>query len=102
MCALGLTMWIRYHRPVDVLYVVKNAVPHEGDDAERGLELDFDSETGAPSGAKVIGYYRNGWEIDLPRLAEIVAAHLSVDKHFLAEKIRSAVVEGKDDWPKSN
>ena len=47
-------VWVRYQRPLDVLLVVKRAVPYEGDDVERGIELDFDIETGQPSGAKVM------------------------------------------------
>lgn len=81
-----------YDRPVDVLILTKgDPVPSEGEGLPDGVELDFSMDDGTPSGAKVIGFYKNHWEDRESSLAKILAEHLSISFDKSITSIRKAV-----------
>jgi uncharacterized protein YuzE len=78
-----------YDRSVDVLYLfIRQGEDVEGEDLDRGLELDFSLEDGTPVGVTVLGYYRNGWSSRVGDLAEIASAHLSSSRSEVEALIR--------------
>ncbi len=83
---------VAYDRPVDVLRVVQGPFKaYEGDGGPNGLEFDYSVEDNTATGAKVIGFKRNGWSDDLDRLAILIGNHLSRDATELKRAIRRAV-----------
>jgi hypothetical protein len=77
-----------YDRPVDVLYLVLDAVPCEGEGVPGGIELDYAEADGAPCGVTVFGFHRNGWDKNLQDLAAIAARHLQFD----TARVRTAIL----------
>lgn len=85
----GRTLRVVYDRPVDVLHVILGEpVAYEGLGVAGGIELDYSLEDDTPSGAKVLGFKRNGWSKRLDELAAVLGKHLSVDRIELVEAIK--------------
>lgn len=84
-------LWSSYDELVDVLYLVKEAVPSEGEGIARGVELDYSLSDGRPTAVTVIGYCRNGWNKELHALADIVAKHLSLDTKMVVRSILESI-----------
>ena len=81
-----------YDRPVDVLHLVMgNPQAYEGDGLPFGVEIDYSIKTGAPCGAKVIGFERNGWRNKIPELANLIASHLSVEDKDVLHAVKKIV-----------
>ena len=84
-------MSVAYDRPVDVLHItVGPLVPYEGDGLPGGVELDFSLDDGAPCGAKVIGFQKNGWIDRVPKLAKLIGKHLGVPASTIEQAILDA------------
>jgi hypothetical protein len=82
-----------YDAPVDVLHLVSEAVPYEGDGMPGGIELDYSIEDGRPCGIKVIGFQRNGWDQNTSQLAKIAGQHFRLDVSVIASLISKAFKE---------
>ena len=82
-----------YDSPVDVLHLVRDFVPYEGDGLPGGVELDFSLTDGAPCGVKIIGFHRNGWDRNAAQLAKIVGGHLREDENAISRLINQAVYQ---------
>jgi hypothetical protein len=80
-----------YDAPVDVLHLVRDVVPHEGDGLPDGVELDYALEDGRPCGVKVIGFHKNGWDFKPSQLAKIVSQHLQWNENDISVLIKEAV-----------
>jgi hypothetical protein len=64
----------------DVVYVsLGEPVPDEGEDRSGGVVLRYALRDDSPSGVTIVGFARNGWDQNLPKLSEIIGQHLNVD-----------------------
>jgi hypothetical protein len=80
-----------YDFPVDVMHLtVGVGQAYEGDGLPDGIEIDYSLETGAPCGAKIIGFDRYGWDRDVKRLASVIAAKLEVKRSEILKAIKNA------------
>jgi hypothetical protein len=80
-----------YDSPVDVMHLTVGAgQPYEGDGLPEGIEIDYSIETGAPCGAKIIGFDRYGWNRNVKRLASVIAAKLDVKRSEILVAIKNA------------
>ena len=81
-----------YDRPVDVLVIIRGKpVPVEGDGRPGGVELDYSLDDGSPHAVKVIGYFRNGWQVRTKQLVSIISDHLVVDPRDVERKLAEVV-----------
>jgi hypothetical protein len=83
-----MALRVSYDQTVDVLHVASGAPSEvEGDGLPNGIELDYRTDDGKPSGVTIIGYLRNGWANNLKELASIISNHLGSDPNEVVEKI---------------
>jgi hypothetical protein len=83
-----------YDRRADVLYVVLgDDRACEGEGLSNGVELNYDIANGKPSGATVIGFHRNKWDVRIAELATVISRHLVVADMIVSTAIKRAVNE---------
>ena len=71
---------VDYDRDSDVLYVaIGEPRPAEGEEGSRGVVYRYAVDDNTACGVTIVGFRRNGWGEDAPKLAELIANQLHAE-----------------------